>query len=226
MDLGAGLLGVSADVAPVDEEERLLAVAFRRACTCANEYAQGLVRVVVGGGVTVKPFARTTASAALSPSAVAPVAPVAAPWVNAGAVAVRVVLGLEVPPFPLGVVVVVFVEVVAVTVVLVVVLVCGAPVEVVPSGSGVLASTVFVPPPQPASSAASATPRRAMGIVGGHRLMASMIFATCSAPPGLPARLAGATQLSPRLGIRLSGLGPLTFLLATANLPRDIVSTS
>ena len=105
----------------------------------------------------MKPFACTTASAALSPSALSPVvAPVPPPWVNAGAVAVRVVLGLAVPPLSLGGAVVVLVGVVEVAVVVVVVLALGALVEVVPSGSGVLASTVFVPPPQPASSAASA----------------------------------------------------------------------
>jgi hypothetical protein len=108
-------------------------------------------------------------------------------WVNAGAVAVRVVPGLAVPPLPLGGAVVVLVDAVEVGVVVVfVVLVAVAPVEVVPSGSGVLASTVFVPPPQPASSAASAIARRAVGIVGERRLMASMIFAARPAPPRLP----------------------------------------
>jgi hypothetical protein len=89
--------------------------------------------------------------------------------VKAGAVAVRVVLGLAVPPLSLEGAVVVLVDVVVAVVV--VALVCGALVEVVPSGNGVLASTVFVPPPQPANSAASATARRAGGSVEKGRLM-------------------------------------------------------
>jgi len=128
----------------------------------------------------VKPFACTTASAALSPSPPSPpvvVVPVPPPWVNAGAVAVRVVLGLAVPPLSLGGAVVALVGVVEVAVALVVVLVRGALVEVVPSGSGVLASTVFVPPPQPASSAASATPRSGAGFMRKPCLIVSMIFA-------------------------------------------------
>ena len=98
---------------------------------------------------------------------------------NAGAVAVRVVLGLEVPPLPDGAEVLVGV----VVVVLVVVLVRGTVVEVC-SGSGVLATlTVFVPPPQPASSAASARPRRGMGVFERRGRIVSMIFVACRAPP-------------------------------------------
>ena len=129
---------------------------------------------------TVKPFACTTASAALSPSALSPMSrrrcpPVGERRRGRGARRAR---PRGATAFARGVVVVVLVGVVEVVVV--VVLVRGVPVEVVPSGSGVLASTVFVPPPQPASSAASATPRRGGGIVGKRRLMASMIFAARS----------------------------------------------
>jgi hypothetical protein len=124
--------------------------------------------------------------------------------VKAGAVAVRVVLGLAVLPPSL---VLVGVVDVAVVVVVVVALVRGALVEVVPSGNGVLASTVFVPPPQPASSAASATARRAVGTVGKSRLMLrwySLRVAHLLAPDfwQTPAR------------------GCLDFLLVTANLLR------
>ena len=170
VDRRAGLLGVGADVAPVDEEERLLAVAFRRACAGADEHAQGLVGVIVGGGVdgvALRLYDRLGGAQPFRAFAVV-VVPVPSPWVNAGAVAVRVVLGPAVPPLSLGGAVVALVGVVEVAVVVVVVLARGALVEVVPSGSGVLASTVFVPPPQPASSAASAIPRRAVEIVGGR----------------------------------------------------------
>jgi hypothetical protein len=149
--------------------------------------------------LTVKPRARTTASAALSPSAEALVPPdsvLPVPWwVNAGAGAVRVVLGLDVPLLSLGVVVVL----VGVVAVLVVVLVRGAAVEVVCSGNGVLATvTVFVPPPQPASSAASARLRRGIGVFRRLRFIAFMIFAARCAPP----RLGSSPRVSPLLDLQ------------------------
>jgi hypothetical protein len=120
-------------------------------------------------------------------------------WVNAGAVAVRVVVGLEVPP--LGVLAggVVLIGVVAG-------LVCVVGVVVVPvvCAGGVLAiDTVFVPPPHPPSSAAPAQTSttssvgvvgRPLGVVGRPSLMTLMIFATSGAPPRpglLPASAVG-----------------------------------
>ena len=143
----------------------------------------------------VKPFALRTASAPLSPSAVATVpVPVC---VNAGSGAVRVVVGPEVPPFSLGAGVVLF------GVLARVVVVVGCVVVVfVPCAGGALAmDTVFVPPPQPASSATKATPRPSVSVERKLRLIALMIFAAGHAPPHP------------------------TFLLVTANLLKKIVST-
>ena len=95
--------------------------------------------------LAVYPCVRTTVSAAGSPSAVAPFS------VNAGAVAVRVVVGAGVPPPEV-------VPVVVVPVGAVVVLVVGC--AVVCAGSGELATdTVLVAPPQPPSRAVRAAVR-------------------------------------------------------------------
>jgi hypothetical protein len=119
-------------------------------------------------------------------------------WVNAGAGAVRVVVGLEVPPLGAlagGVVLVgvVVLERVCVRGVVVVVVLC--------TGGALAMDTVFVPPPQPASSATKATPRPSVSVERKLRLMILMIFAVGHAPPHP------------------------TFLLVTANLLKKIVST-
>ena len=109
----------------------------------------------------VKPFALRTASAPLSPSAVATV-PVLV-CVNAGSGAVRVVVGPEVPPFSLGAVVVL------VGVLARVVVVSGCVVAVVVSvrcaGGALATETVFVAPPHPPSSTARVTPSSSTGVL-------------------------------------------------------------
>jgi hypothetical protein len=103
--------------------------------------------------------------------------------VNAGAVAVRVVAaGPDVPPCSLAAGVVLVGVVDGVVVVLVRGVVVG--VVVVASGSGALATlTVFVPPPQPASSTvARVAPRKSMGILV-RGLIAWMVFAVRGTPP-------------------------------------------
>jgi hypothetical protein len=103
--------------------------------------------------------------------------------VNAGSGAVRVVEGAALPPFSLGagVVDVVLVVLAGVERVLVV----GAVVAVLCSGSGVLATvTVFVPPPQPASSSARAIPSSWGRVLRKPRLIALMVFAANHLAPG------------------------------------------
>ncbi len=115
---------------------------------------------------------------------------------NAGAVAVRVVLGLAVPPLSLGGAGVVLVGVVVVVVVagcVVVVLVL-----VLCTGGALATETVFVPPPH-RPAAPRAPLRGAARELWKACLIASMIFA--------------ARWLS-----LLGPAGPLTFLLVAANL--------
>ena len=132
----------------------------------------------------MKPFACTTASAPLSPSAPSPSSvPVPPLWVNAGAGAVRVVLGLAVPPLSLGGAVVVLVGVVEVAVV------CRRGAR-----RGAWSWSCFRQ--RGARRRPSSCPRRsrraaprgslrggARGRSGSFVSSASMIFAACSAPP-------------------------------------------
>jgi hypothetical protein len=103
--------------------------------------------------------------------------------VNAGEVAVRVVVGLEAPPCSLGGGVVL----VGVLAGVLVELVCGVVLVAVAAGRGVLATvTVLVPPPQPARSAARVTPSSSVGVLEVLRtrvLIVLMVFATRRAPP-------------------------------------------
>jgi hypothetical protein len=97
---------------------------------------------------------------------------------------VRVVLGPEVPPLGVPVVGVVLVDVLAgVLAVELVLVVCVLVVPVVWTGGALATETVFVPPPQPLSSAAPASPTSSAGTAGEPRLMTSMVFAALGTPP-------------------------------------------
>jgi hypothetical protein len=96
---------------------------------------------------------------------------------------VRVVVGPEVPPFGVPAAGVVLVDVLAGLAVFEPVLVVGVVVVPVCTGGALATETVFVPPPQPLSSAAPASPMSSAGTVGKLRFMTVMIFAAHRPPP-------------------------------------------
>ena len=163
----------------VEEEEGALVVAVGGAGARPDQHPQCLVGVVVGESPPrVYPWALTTAAAAVASAEAACSADWPPVCTNAGAGAVRVVLvGCSVPPEVPVVVVVAGVVRAGVEVVEAVELVCVPGLVRRRVAAGALETvTVFVPPPQPPSSAPPMTPRASAHAIGNARRIIVPLF--------------------------------------------------